>query len=253
MEQDNNVPQIHKDTDYNKFILLSGNRAIKRPHVESLKKAMERKNLLAYRPIMVNKNYAILDGQHRFAAAKDLGLPIYYVISPDAGHNEVALLNANASNWSLGDYLKMYVAQEYPEYIRLNDFITQHDVALDIGFAMVLGKRTSGLFLRDFRDGKYTHLVDEAEITSLIKKWKDLVQLLREKTTGNKKYLTCKNFCVAFQRFATHPHVKWEDFWVKLEPFCQLFKSMNTTKGYEEIFVHIYDHKKKSKKIGSLD
>ena len=36
-------------------------------------------------PIIVNENYEIIDGQHRYSASKELGLPIRYIVGEGYG------------------------------------------------------------------------------------------------------------------------------------------------------------------------
>jgi len=64
--------------DYEIFKRMRGNRILNNSHVKNLVKSMKEKYLP--QPILVNKDMEIIDGQHRFAAAEELNLPIHYLI-----------------------------------------------------------------------------------------------------------------------------------------------------------------------------
>lgn len=74
----NVVPDTNVSRMYNNFTFHPNNRPIDLARVKQLKKSIARDNSLHERPIVVDTNYRIVDGQHRFQAARELGLPIYY-------------------------------------------------------------------------------------------------------------------------------------------------------------------------------
>lgn len=114
----NNVKQT---TNYKMFKSLGGNRVINKLHVERLKNSFRDSYLLS--PILVNQNYEIIDGQHRFNAAKALGLPINFIIINNYGLKEVQMLNSNANNWKKEDYLQAFCDLNYPEYLKMRKFM----------------------------------------------------------------------------------------------------------------------------------
>lgn len=108
-------------TDYSRFKIMRGNRRIDQRNVERLKESF--KNNYLFSPILVNAKMEIVDGQHRYFAAKSLGLPINYIIVKNYGIDEVQVLNTNSSNWKGQDYLQMYVDRGYSHYIQLKKFM----------------------------------------------------------------------------------------------------------------------------------
>jgi len=115
------VNQVNSTNDYSKFKKLKGNRNVNKLHVRRLMDSFKQAYLLS--PIIVNQKYEIIDGQHRFEAAKALGLPINFIICNDYLLKEVQLLNTNMKNWGKLEYLKSYVDLGYPEYIKFSDFM----------------------------------------------------------------------------------------------------------------------------------
>lgn len=124
------VNQVIETNDYALFSAVVGNRAINALHVKRLKDSFREEYLLS--PIIVNQDYQVIDGQHRFEAAKELGLPIRFVLCNDYGLKEVQMLNANTHNWNKQDYLKAYCDLGYPEYLKFRDFMKRFP---DLGLA----------------------------------------------------------------------------------------------------------------------
>lgn len=110
------VGSVYEESDYTKFKFLDGNRGTNEVHLKRLKLSVEEYGQLKC-PIMVNSKMEIVDGQHRYAIARALGLPIYFIINDDYGIEEVKILNTNMKNWGKSDYLKMYCDQKKPEYL----------------------------------------------------------------------------------------------------------------------------------------
>jgi hypothetical protein len=68
---------IYKTTDYDIFKTLAENRPISVKQVGKLVREIQRKNMLHIKPIDVTADMEVVDGQHRLAAARELGVPIY--------------------------------------------------------------------------------------------------------------------------------------------------------------------------------
>lgn len=117
------VNQVLSTNDYGMFKTLGGNRNVNKLHVNRLKESFKTAYLL--NPILINQENQIIDGQHRFEAAKDLGLPINYIICNDYGIKEVQLLNTNMKNWNKEDYLNAYCNLNFPEYIKFKKFMNR--------------------------------------------------------------------------------------------------------------------------------
>jgi ParB-like chromosome segregation protein Spo0J len=69
--------------NYDLFSLHEKNRKLNYKKVERLSAAISKKNLLNVYPIVVNKKNVILDGQHRYAAAKAAKATVFYLVSDD--------------------------------------------------------------------------------------------------------------------------------------------------------------------------
>jgi hypothetical protein len=124
------INQVNQTTDYSKFKTLKGNRNVNKLHVKRLQKSFKQSYLLS--PIIVNQDYEIIDGQHRFEAAKSEKLPINFILCNDYGLNEVQLLNTNMKNWKKEDYLNAYCDLGYENYLTFRNFMRKYS---DFGIA----------------------------------------------------------------------------------------------------------------------
>ena len=135
------VNQVNQTNDYSIFKSLEGNRKVNELHVKRLKKSFEKEYLFS--PIIVNEKFEIIDGQHRFKAAKEMQLPINYTVVDGYDLKEVQTLNANSKNWNKLDYLNAYCDLGYESYIQMRQFMRDY---LDFGIAaaeMILTAKNS--------------------------------------------------------------------------------------------------------------
>lgn len=131
---------IYETYDYDQFIIMAPNRDLKKPNYNALKHSFKEAYLLS--PIIVNENKEIIDGQHRFTVAKELGLPIRYTICPGYTIQEVRQYNKSMQKWVSMDYLKSYTIGGKKDYAELVEFMREFP---DFG-VQVARKLVSGVF-----------------------------------------------------------------------------------------------------------
>ncbi len=118
------VGKIYETTDYSIFKHLLGNRAVKPSRVKKIKKSIMAVGYVN-NPIVVNKKMEIIDGQGRFQALMELGLPIRYVIDENAGIKECRALNMGQTNWNTNDWINLYAEEGNENYINLKEIISE--------------------------------------------------------------------------------------------------------------------------------
>lgn len=123
---DKNTEAMKHTTDYDIFGEITSNREVNAKHVRKLVAEIERKNLLHVNPILVNEQMQVIDGQHRLAAARILGVPIYYLQDTGIQKEDIALLNSNKKNWNAMDYINYHGAEKRPGFDVLAKFIIQN-------------------------------------------------------------------------------------------------------------------------------
>lgn len=96
--------KVHTTNDYRKFKILEGNRSVEK--VKKIKDSISKFGYL-HKPILVNDNFEVVDGQHRLEACKQLGVPIDYVMQRGLKIAHCQTLNNGQINWGLADYLHL--------------------------------------------------------------------------------------------------------------------------------------------------
>lgn len=99
--------------EYNRFKKMPGNRIVSKMRIEKLKASFGERDIP--NPIICNENMEIVDGQGRYEARKELGLPIVLIIVPGLGTRECAQLNRFNTKWGAGDWVDSYAQNSDPE------------------------------------------------------------------------------------------------------------------------------------------
>jgi len=130
IQQDKQVNQVYVTNDYTKFKTKDGNRSLNELHLKRLKSSVEENDLLHANPILVNEQFEIIDGQHRFNVCEALSKPIYYIMVKGLGLHEIQILNANAKNWKMEDYIDGYCNLGFQEYCYLKNIMNKSNLGI---------------------------------------------------------------------------------------------------------------------------
>jgi hypothetical protein len=109
--------RLHETKDYTEFSYYSYNRKIDNKKVARLKKSiLETGQVIS--PIIVDYKGRIIDGQHRFQALKELGLPIFYLVRKLNGKLFKYLIESNnvLDKWKQFDFAKLYAESGIKNY-----------------------------------------------------------------------------------------------------------------------------------------
>jgi len=112
--------EVMKTNKYDIFSMIEGNRPVRPAHLKNIKNSIAAHQLPV--PIVVDEEYRVCDGQHRFVACKSLNKPIYYIKVPEMTLEDIQRLNADTKTWSPDDFLDSFCALHYPEYLKYWDF-----------------------------------------------------------------------------------------------------------------------------------
>lgn len=116
------MSQIHKTLDYSIF-KSQGNREINPSHLNTLRSTFSKNSsILTTCPIVIDKRFNIIDGHHRLIVAKELNIPIYYLIDESCKNKEELLerirdRNRDVLPWKLNSYIEFFCSQNKKEYL----------------------------------------------------------------------------------------------------------------------------------------
>lgn len=138
--------------NYSMFRFRPDNRPLTPSHVQKLIASIKYKNMLEFRPIIIDADGYVIDGQHRLEAARQLSVPIYYDIVKECKKEDMIALNV-AQSWGLVDYFNFYVQNKFPEYVKMENFCKKHALPTKTGLFIVVS-RTKGM-IDEFKKGEF--------------------------------------------------------------------------------------------------
>lgn len=237
------APTIDNTTNYGMFKLMVGNRKIDTNHVKQLKREMQRNpELLAANPILVNEHHFIIDGQHRYEAAKELRRTLYFIVADGATIDQTRHLNTTQRNWTLLDFAKSYADSGRKDYVQ---FLEVHEmfplIPLSVLRLYLIGSQinnTDGIFRRgDF------------EIFNKIIAIHYLAKLSEVITTTHKKINIPMAVCL-LELMSKNKDFKIDLFLQKLERenARELFEMTTSRRGCMRSIESVYNFQSKTQK-----
>ncbi len=174
------IGYIYVSYDYDMFKILVGNREFRPGHIKNLIESFEQKQLIS--AVIVNENYEIIDGQHRFMAAKATNGPVYFIIAEGYGLPEVQTYNTNSKDWHNDEHMHSYCARGIQDYIVYRDFKIQYSFGHQETLALLLGSTAN--FSKVFKDGYLKiNSVDKAvDVANMLLDFKQLYKGFKRKS-----------------------------------------------------------------------
>lgn len=146
-------PKIKKTKNYGMFKALLGNRNPNARHIIHLIDSIKKNNLLNIKPIVVNGKMEVIDGQHRLAAAKELGVPIYYIIKSKLGVCDAQTVNTENKRWVMIDFLQSKCTLGLKVYLEVDEFAREYNLSPMLAVSLLSGD--DGEAIRKFKDGTF--------------------------------------------------------------------------------------------------
>ncbi len=227
--------------DYDIFKKHEANRTTDKNNLKKLVTSLSKRNLLALRPILVNKEMEIIDGQHRLLAAKSLQIPIFYQIQDDSETNDIITLNANQRRWIMTDYLNYFVHQNLEEYIKIDNYMKKNKLSLNT--CLTLFNQGGGTYFAAFRIGKYKFPENMDTIEERLLQIHAVQSFLHQKLIGDKKYIYFPTFVKALVGFLNSKEIEFETFMKKIEYKLDWMRHCTRFIDYFDIFRQIYNYK----------
>jgi len=239
---------IEQTTDYEKFKTYPGNRPIDQSNLDAIMSSILTKNLLPERPIIINEQNYVLDGQHRLEAAKKLNIPICYVIKKGGNFNDIILLNSSQKNWKLEDYLRLFSeGEKMHEYILLKDFMKRHNLRLKECLLIVLGPFKDMSDGEKFRIGQFKFPEDIQFCEDLAEKVTWSINLIASHNIKPLHRFKNTAFIKPLVIFLTNKQLNWEIFKQKMETSWFKIGTRPSINLYIGMFCDIYNFRSQQK------
>jgi hypothetical protein len=181
----------------------------------------------------------VYDGQSRVDGAANIGIPIWYVVDPEAAKWSPAHFNGYdaQSSWSLRNYVDVY-AQDDPEYQALKAFSEEYQLPLSSSASLLqTGIHTAGA-IPTIKDGHFAvnNAAFAAKVGSLVVQIRPLLKASR---------LTNNSGLQAVINLAHLPKTVFDPQRLikKLKVFPTQIKPCRSTAEFLAMFEHLYNYK----------
>jgi hypothetical protein len=238
------TPVIQKTFEYAKFKLLPENRPINKYKVARIAESIEEDDQSAFRPILVDKNFGIIDGQHQFKALMKLERPIYFVQNPDASLRSIALLNSFTTSWGLANYAHFYAKQGLKPYQEVIQFAEKYHVSISLAVgALTMTFHGMSNLKNDFKEGVF-QITHREEAVVLMDEVTELRPFLIGNTIADREFyrayiilrsqidFTVLRDTLAQKRLKIEPRSVKKDYLREFEDILNYEKSKNLVRLY---------------------
>lgn len=241
------TPIIQTTEDYSLFETIVGNRNTSPTKIDRIVQDIKKGiNLLPYCPIIVYKNaglLAIIDGQHRFAAAKKVESAIYFIVAHELSLFEIAMLNSRQDKWTKHDFLKCYIKLGVEDYVTLKWVMDNYHISISLGYDLLMMGKTgsSGSAVGDkFTTGKFkVHFYEETlQLLALTNKLFDRYKFSRD-----------RHLITAVQQLMQKGLCDFDQLEEKINSAPMLMVKQVSAKEYIYNIERVYNHKNQKRQV----
>lgn len=230
-------------SDYKQFKFLVNNRQTARTHINRLKDAINRNpEILEVQPILCNENMEIIDGQHRFIAASELGLPIHYTVIKGLDINTARDMNVLQRRWHMDDYAYSFAKQGNVNYKAYNQYRREHP---GISGSILLSVMTGGDKKRDnvsvsvnFRTGKFVVERDQADIEWTLNELESIREITMNEIPLSRSFVTALMVALENEDF------EYDTFKANLKAKPEMFHRVSVIRDGLRMIEDIYNRGK---------
>lgn len=233
-----------KTRDLSIFKKHEKNRKIDPNNLKKIISSIQARNLLDMRPILVDSELRVKDGQHRLEAAKILGIEICYQIQEDVSDEDMILLNVNQASWSREDFLNYYENSGSVEYLKLREFCDKNGmrandaINLFSKFSRVDGKKSLKFKKGEF---KFPNPDEISKIEENLKKTDEIVDLMNNLSIAKQHFLSSKRIKEAIYRIVANELVDFNKLKKKISIKFDSIRLAASVEAYYHLLKDIYN------------
>lgn len=237
---------INSTTNYSIFKKHPNNVPIEEINLKKIVASIRKRNLLRFRPILVDKEMRIIDGQHRLEAAKELGVPIYYQVDENINAEDMIQLNLAGRNWKAIHFVDYYASQGIYDYIKLKDFA--RELGLNVREAYELFSGQGGMQEKEIRLGKFKIPEDEELkiIKESIQKYRKFIEFIASRRPDLKANFNSRYCKKAFIKICQLKSFDFDVFTKKLNYKFDILHPCAKITQFMTLFINIYNWKSRN-------
>lgn len=238
---DEPVKMIRRTNNYSKFEMFYINRDVSR--INALERSMKEHSFFIGTPINVfkdNDKLVIKSGHHRFSAARNLGIPICYVICEESEIPDIYKMENSTNPWRLDDYLTSQVRGGNDQYHIVEEFHNNTGIPLGCCISLLAGNiGSTGNYSGLFKRGSYN--IKDIDFANKVG---DVVIFLKEidiDFSSNNLFVNALSKCIRVKEFDI------EIFKSKAVKKKILFEKQQSALKYLNMIDTIYNHASQKK------
>lgn len=238
----NKTITIRSTKQYGKFKRLDANRGLSDRNISNLMESYKiTGGMSPSKPIIVDKNYNIIDGQNRFEACKKMNIPVYYIVSNDTVES-IPVFNTYQEKWKTEDYFNYYTKlhknENYERVLKIKD---RCHVTLS-GILSALDSRNN----RSIKNGTFVFNKDIEKSAEYVEEILNFCYKIRHKKNISRKICIALNFLNRKKSFS------YELLKEKINERPQKVHTCDSANDYIDMFLDIYNYRSRNK-ISRLD
>lgn len=235
------INEIRVTKNYKKFKFFDCNRDIKPRIVEKLIGSIKKIGYVETKPIIIDKNFNIIDGQNRFVACRKLNLPISYVMSNNTKES-IPFLNSCQDKWTTEDYFKFFSKNNKGSYKLLLEIVNKSGATISGAMAALGCRDTKGI-----QKGEFKLSGNSDKLAETVKDRLDLCYFIRGKKGISRKICLALNYLNKLESF------DYDLFKQRIRERRNLMHTCDSVNDYIKMFMHIYNFKKSKYKMSNVD
>lgn len=161
--------KIYVTYDYDMFKFIKTNRTLNPRNRAKILRSCKKQQLVRPINVSVHDGYLyIVDGQHRLSVWKELGQPIYFIVTSNISVAEFEMKEMNLSGvlWNKATFLESYIKAGKRPYIVFKELMARTGFSIDLMLSIFNHFQMAVLedLHEDFREGELTlDAIDEIE------------------------------------------------------------------------------------------
>jgi len=202
----------YQTTNYDLFHVTKKNRIVSPAHIRRLVKSYSRFDGMPDIPIIVDKDFNILDGQNRKEARQALKKPIIFKFADVITSDNIPHIQIG-KGWNANDFLEKYCSEGNENYIKFRDFMRDNKITKITVAQKIIGKlknykeysnghpASSGYDIAIFNDGLFQYPEDDQYARDTISMLKDLALVSRHNDPYNRSIIVALDLLVSNKNY----------------------------------------------------
>lgn len=237
---------IFVSNEYDKISKLTGNRDIVARNVAKKKELIDKHGFKTVNPIIVDVDGAIIDGQHRKEASKELDVPFKFMVDTDSKDplQTAIVFNTSTMNWSIKNFIDAYAQNGNDNYVKLLNL--QEELQLDMVKTLIIYNGSMGSpFYKNLREGSFVYKQEKEELARIVyNEWQQIVD-----TTLIPSYKTIVKSQPFLKEFILMRKQNKFNFNVLLEQFKSIRYTYLDPRNIKESLYDVYNYKRRNKLV----